>query len=470
MRASNKTKIAIVCLVVLVSSASCNRAADSKSGRWGVLFPGLPEKITTAKASHNTLYYILKQTHEPLLRKDDGDNLTSRLLDSWHRSVDSKIYRFCPDSGIKFNDRDRFDGEYFREYISSVTALYSSEFSIVRDGRCFDIKFKNNAKGYLDFLTLYENAPTKVVSPEIEDGLGPFRATSVSKSRITLTRKEPVRNGYNEIVIYDYQGSKDARLKGREIADFNRIQSSDVPAWVKKEYRGFDNIRLKSVILVINHPSKRVREAIYNCVDLESFRRAYFPDLENAYDIQNLFPMGVPGALPGKPLQSCNGKMSGGGALAKLANLRDDNSSEIYAVAKKLSERTGVKIAVANYAPTELTMLRSKKIWAYNLLVMAADAVRPEQEAFISPFLRRKKPFLEYPLPHLRSMYDEMASTDDSGAKSSLALKIMDGLAKEFAVIPLFQATGRMYYPKNIKKLEAGKGFLEYPEIAEFRW
>ena len=51
-----------------------------------------------------------------------------------------------------------------------ATAVYS-EFSLSRNAVCLKVRFKNTAKSYLDFLTLYENAPTSVVS-QIEDGLG----------------------------------------------------------------------------------------------------------------------------------------------------------------------------------------------------------------------------------------------------------------------------------------------------------
>ena len=237
----------------------------------------------------------------------------------------------------------------------------------------------------------------------------------------------------------------------------------------KDEVSCFDNIR-KSVILVINHPDKQVRDAIYNCVDVAVFRRTYFPGLVGEHDIQNIFPLGVPGALAGRPDQSCGGKVIKRRAKVELANLRDDNQKELEIYAKEISTRTGIDVKVINYVPTELTVLRGKKAWAYNLLVMAADAVRPEQDAFISPFLRKKKPFIEYPLPALWAMYKEMISSEDPVKKAVLAEKIANGLTKEFAVIPLFQATGRMYYPENIKNLEAGKGFLEYPEVADFRW
>lgn len=468
MHTFNKTKVIIAVIICLLTMLFVYRRGESYERTWEVLFSGLPVNITTAKASHNTLLYILKQTHEPLFRKDDGNNLTSRILLSWRRSVDSKDFVFCPDFNLGFSNKARFEEGFFLNYISSITAAYTPEFTVGRKDSCFNVRFKKSATTYLEFLTLYENAPTLWVSEQIEDGLGPFRAVSINTSQIVLVRKSPVGNGYNKIIVHDFKGSGDELLKNKNISDFNRVLSFDVPKWASGKYRSFDNIRLKSVILVINYPNKDVRKKIYNCLVVDSFKRAYFPNINGGFDIKNVFPLGVPGALPGKPAQSCNEDIIKSDVSVELANLRDDNHNELEIYSRDFQARTGIKIKVINYIPTELTKLRSRKTWAYNLLVMSADAVRPEQIAFLSPFLR-KKPFIDYPLPALQKQYSEMLSVENPVRKSELSEILANGLAKEFVVLPLFQVTGKIYYPENIKNLEAGKGFLEYPEIAEFR-
>lgn len=469
MRAFNKAKVAAFLGVIFLALAFFG--GRKPAGRtWEVVFSGLPVKITTAKASHNTLYYILKQTHEPLFRQEDGDNFTSRLLSSWKRSVDSKTYGFCLKPGLWFNERDRFDHKAFLEYISGVTKSYDPKFSVTTEDGCFSLRFDRSAKGYLEFLSLYENAPTRESSPFIEDGLGPFRAVSLDDKRIVLHRKTPVAKGFNSIIVHDFKGSGDLLLNNKNISDFNRVQSSDVPQWAMERYRGFDNIRLKSVILVINHPDKNVREVIYNCLDAGVFRKAYFPKLEGMYDIQNVFPLGVPGALPGRPPQFCHKKKLKEKVSIDLANLRDDNHKELELFVRNFFDLTGIEIKVINYVPTALTIRRAKMRWAYNLLVMSADAVRPEQNAFVAPFLRRERRFVDYPLPALQRAYEKMLAVQDPVVGTVLGKKLAKGISEEFVVLPLFQAMGRMYYPEKIKNLDAGKGFLEYPEVADFRW
>lgn len=61
---------------------------------WDVLIKILPTSIVAREAGLNTALYMLKQTHEPLFRINDGDNYESRVLNTWSRSVDSSSYKY----------------------------------------------------------------------------------------------------------------------------------------------------------------------------------------------------------------------------------------------------------------------------------------------------------------------------------------------------------------------------------------
>lgn len=127
---------------------------------WEVLFPGLPAKISVSNASHNAILYILKQTHEPLLRRDDGQNYSSRVLKSWSRSLDGRLFIFCPDTELRFNEASVFDADCFFNYVSEVSRKYSSDAEVSRNGIYCHIKFKDPQEGFLEYLALYENAPS----------------------------------------------------------------------------------------------------------------------------------------------------------------------------------------------------------------------------------------------------------------------------------------------------------------------
>ena len=54
--------------------------------------------------------------------------------------------------------------------------------------------------------------------------------------------------------------------------------------------------------------------------------------------------------------------------------------------------------------------------------------------------------------------------------KHALAMSVVGELAKEAVALPLYQSVRVFWYPKKIENIVVGKGFLEYPEIGDFRW
>lgn len=463
-----KRKAVATAAVILCVACAVFLSAPAKELSWEVLFPGLPSVIAIANASHNAILYILKQTHEPLFRRDDGQNYSSRVLKNWSRSLDGRQYSFCPDTTLRFNETSVFSAEYFFSYIAGVSKRYASETEISQAGNCCVVKFRNPQEGFIEYLTLYENAPTIKRTEQIEDGLGPFKAVSLTKDRVTLARKRKEKYSVNKIILHDYQGGAAANLGNRNISDFNRIPPFDIPEWVSKEYRGFENIQLKSVDLTINHPDAAVRHRLYNCLDVRAFRRAYFPKAEKIYDIGNVFPLGVPGAIAGLPRQQCEGTKKIAASVV-LANWRDDNQEALSDFVKEFRIYTGVNIEVKNFQPSELVKILHKRPRPYNLLVMGIDAVRPDYDAFLSPFFREKA-YIDVKPSKGAGLYRRFKSESGETARAPLAKAIADNLAEEGIVLPLYQVGGKFYYPKRIKNLEAGKGFLEYPEVVDFRW
>ena len=225
----------------------------SQANVWGVLAPGLPERVSIEQARGNVTYYILKQTHEPILRRDDGQNYTSRILSAWSRGLDYKQYTLCPDTSLRFSPAVPFTLEEFGRHLSSVTKHFDPIFALKQEDKCFVVKFQKTRKSYLDFLTLYENAPTFKVSDKVEIGLGPYFVKQILSSEIVLARKKPLRNAYNKIILYEYQQASDPNLNNRNIKDFNLISDFDVPKWVSTEYAGFRNVELISQSNIVRH-------------------------------------------------------------------------------------------------------------------------------------------------------------------------------------------------------------------------
>lgn len=201
-----KARLAFAAIAVLCAALWGLSVARSDAKVWGALLSALPDRIST-KTITNSVYYILKQTHEPVFRKDDGQNYTTKVLSNWSRSADSSQYVLCPDTNLHFDTSRPFSAEYFNNYLRAVTASYDPTATVTNTGSCCAVTFKRGRSGYLDFLSQYENAPA-IDNGAYQLGLGAYRISEMSKDKITLVRKEPVAHGYNKIAFYDYKGGE----------------------------------------------------------------------------------------------------------------------------------------------------------------------------------------------------------------------------------------------------------------------
>ncbi|HAH31591.1 MAG TPA: hypothetical protein DCL44_04690 [Elusimicrobia bacterium] len=436
---------------------------------WGVYFSGLPERIFAELAGEDAVFYILKQTHEPILRRDDGENYSSRILKNWRRSVDSSIYTFCPDTSQRFNTQYAFSTEYLKTHIAFITRRYSPDFAVSQTGGCVVVDFKKSRKGYLEFLTKYTNAPTIRENGNIEAGLGAFYVADISKEKIVLKRKKYCGKGYNTITVYEYGGISDLNPQKIDLKDFNRIPESEIPENVSKQFLSFENISLKSVSLVINSPNIKLRKIVYNCVDIVKLRQAFFPKTKGFYDIATILPVGVPGGQAGRPMQLCSKPHQMEGTTLIFANWRSDNQRQLETFATDFHKTTGIIMKIKNYSAYDLVKTLFKRPHPYNLVMIGNSLVQPEYDVFFKDFLK-KDGLLDFDLPHLNSLRNSMIKEEDDHEKTNIAVKIAEGLSSEAAVLPLYQETRSFYYPTEIKNLTVGKNFIEYPDVGDLRW
>lgn len=461
-----KTALAILALNLTLKGALY---ADST---WDVLMKILPANIVAREAGLNTSLYVLKQTHEPLFRINDGDNYESRVLNTWSRSVDSSSYTFCPNTSLAFKNGVFFDLPFFHKYLIRVTQAFDPAGKTLAAGDCVRVEFNTPKKRFLEYLTLYENAPAIKQHENIELGLGSYHAESVSDSEIVLRRKLAIRNGYNTIRIRKYSGPEDINLNRKDIEDFNKIPLADVPEWVRRGYLHFDEVILKTVALVINHPHKAVRKVLYNCVDIDALRSAFYPAFhESSTDIQNVLPLGVPGAHSGRPIQKCiapNSLDAISGPIVFL-NYGLNNEKQMKQFAAAYAQKTGFKILLKGCQAKEAQKILFAAPRGYTLAIIAMDAVRPDYSAFFD-YLVREDGFFDFRMPEVKRLYESMMNEDNPDTKTELGGKIAQMITSQYAILPLFQEQRRLYYPSTINNLTVGRGFLEYPEVADFRW
>ena len=439
--------------------------------KWEVLSPTIPTVISTGTAHINTVYYVLRQTHEPVLRKDDGQNYTSKVLKNWRHDLGYENYTFCPRTDLFFRENVPFTPEMFYSHISYVTQNYEKIFKLSAADGCVVVSFSKPHKNYLDFLTQYENAPTLSDASSFEMGLGSFYVKLANREKIVLYRKKTVKNGYSEICLWLYRGVGDPLLQNKDISDFNLISDVDVPEWVKQDYMGFDNVELKSASLIINHPDLAVRKLIRNCLDVDMFRRAYLPAQKNFLDLKTILPIGMPGAQSGLPAQNCVRSMFDVHLSTPIIylNNRNDNSVQLQKVGETFKRRTGIPFSIVRYPREQVAAIKRQRPRPFNLTVVVVDAVMSNYEAFFGPFLDSSG-YHDFDDTILRKLYGELVITDEEGVKLEIVKKMILELDRQGVVLPLYQIKGRLYYPKGLKNFEVGKGFLEYPEVADFRW
>jgi len=284
-------------------------------------------------------------------------------------------------------------------------------------------------------------------------------------------RKEPVPHGYNRIVVHAFQGPGDPNLQNRNISDFNRISSYFQPDWIKKEYLGFNNLELKSVNLVINHSDSGTRRLIYDCLDVGEFRRAFAPQRKDFYDVQTLLPLGAYGARPGKPQQACGragGRLAGRSAPIVLMNQQKDNEAQLSAFAEDFRKKTGLKLGITQPPAQKIVEMLHARKHDYNLAVVVAGTHNWDYDAFFEYYAGERSYYDSVP-GEIKRLYGDLKAAAPE-QKPARAAKLADELAARAMVLTLYQTSVRIYYPGSIKNFLVGRGFLETPEIGEFRW
>lgn len=454
--------------VVFLFLSGCGRSFAARD-EWTIIAVALPEKVTLENIKVSIVGYLIRQTHEPLFRHEDGQNYTSRILSSWSRSLDYRDFRFCPDQALKFDEKKRFTQDFLAGFLERITGRDYPEHKISAASGCVTVSFPSSQPGYLQFLSKYATAPS-IENEGGSLGLGPFRVLSVSKDRVELGRKEPVKRGYNKITVYPYEAGS-AMLNSRSISDFNMLPPGQKPQWLEDEYRGLYNVELKMVGLAINHPDKGVRKALYNCTDINGLRVLISPQRKEFYDIATALPLGVPGAKSGLPVQGCSAPAGLRGTRIVYANPRKEKRDELAAYMEGLSGRTGFKIEIKDYKQEEMNpmLLDRRRRKPFSLVVVAAGSSDPQQDAFFDFFVGENV-VLDYVPDALRRAFLVLRKESDPSKKKVIAEKLADDLGSQALFLPLYQSVAKMYYPPEIRNLYVGRGFLESPDVGDLRW
>ncbi len=427
----------------------------------------LPALISSSLAGTNTVYFILKQTHEPLFRKDDGENYSSKILKKWERNLTNTAFVFCPDTSKEFYKKRRFDEDFFKTYISSVTLKFDKNFRLSQNKDCFNIVFNKPQPKYLDFLTFYENAPSIVRNENLEDGLGEFYVSDMNTKEMRLLRKKKQKRGYNEIIIKRYDLDEKIPL---DMTDYNFINTEDIPMEIRKKYKAVPTFTLKTASIIINNPDLKLRKAVYNNINPMEFMKTFFYNKKfDCIEIQNFLPVGFKYARPGKIKQK-KIKSDFSGELKFLNYFYSINEKPMQKFWEDFYLKSGIKVKIVNADISKIKGNPFDFLRKFDIFLISSEATRNDINAFLEIFGDTPMNPYSFKIKELAKIYDEIKKESDKEREEALVNKALSIIEKEYIILPVCQMVKTVYYPPDIKNINVGRDFFQYPEIGEFRW
>ena len=443
---------------------SCSVERDQT---WNALVLGLPSNVGTSVANVNMGLYVIKQTHEPIFRLDKYRQFHSQLLESWERNRNYTQFIFCPKSDLKIFDSYLFDEIFLYKFLTHYSNKNNYQSKIEIRDTCIVIKVKEKGKEFLSNLTKYENAPTlKLKDKKFEYGLGKYQIEEFSKTKLVMKRKKDSSDGYNTIIFKTYEGPKDEALKDKHYEDFNRVFVTDVPSWVKEDFKSFDVQLLQSVNLVINIPNKNHRKRIFNCIDVSKFRSAFAYGQKKFANIGNILPVGV---LGGKPIQvSQNCKRESVSISYPFYNWKTDNHDSLKKYFRELKSK-GINLKLESHSLDDFVSSVFKQPHPYKITVMAFDATVGSHEPFFSHLIKEHQAVIDTPILEASKILDSLLVETNEAKKGEFVIELLKHLRESYYILPLYQEQRAFYYPKHVKNINLGNNFLEFPEIGELK-
>lgn len=448
-------------------AAGCS-GAGSTDRTWDMLAPGLPPAVLPRWAILNMGQYALKQTHKTLFRAEADGEYRSELLAGWSRSLDSRGFRLCPKPGLVFEPGAPFDSPALAVFLDGTLARLGITGRAVAEGACVAVSSLPADNRFLELFSKLENAPSRASGdPSHELGLGPYRTISVSSETIVLGRKETAPGGYDQVVLHAYRGPDDARLADRTVEDFNRIPADALPSWVKEDYAKHGTTLLKSFILLIDHPDLRVRRLVRGCLPAEEIRSALLPDSGPFHDIENILPLGIPGARKELPRQRCAPDPdAASGVRLVFVNWKHSAESALARSLGAFSAKTGMAVELRSTSESAFVKDYFSSRRDHHLAVVSVDAIAPDYASFFGPLFGDPIFLTRVRSPAAKAVYDSLLRENDAARKVSLAGELNRLIAENGMLIPLYQEVREQFYPRNLKGLSSGQDFLEYPDVA----
>lgn len=452
----------LITVLIAISAISCTKHSDT----WNALTLTIPTEVQTMTAFNTPVIYLLTQTHETIFRQIQNGDIDSRILIKWNRSADSKKLTMCPNTELKFDDEHSFSIEHLTRSVNLLKKRFP-EITVTTSENCLSIDNNSGVVNIIDELTHFEYAPTiesKINGVEL--GLGSFSIISKTNKQIILIRKVSKEKRINKINFILQSTILDSK-ELFEIDDFNYVY--EVPDWVASKYVSLPVQQLKEYALLIDHVDPIIRKIIWNCTDIVELRKIYLPSNTNINDVATVFPVGISGAVEGKPNQSCNIDLMNKIKKTEVTflNWNEKILTALNTFFSKQIYADKIKVKIRQVTPTQMNEMLIKRLPGFNLSIIACDTIYQQYVSFFEPYLDPEKSLFH---KMDKALMDDFVKfrTSSIEMQKLVSIKINNKITedKNF-VLPLGQLAKTMFFPKNLKKITAGTSRLGVIDISE---
>lgn len=456
-------------LLILISYLSLIVGCTTKDHVWRVAIVGTPARIIPTDIHLLTTSYILKQTHEALFIKDRNNNFRSTILDRWERSEDYRIFHLCIKTPKAFDEGQFFTSEDLRKHIERILHRQKTpKFHLVRDNDCVGLEF---SKSFIDFLFIFsdlENSPSKpskIIG--VENGLGDFLVKEFTKDLVRLKRKWNSPDYINQIDFYNIEAIAKKPEIMATLDDINHLFLKSISALPKDKFIHFDYRPLKEYVLLINHPEKEIRRAIFDCVNINKLRVAAYLEENDFIDVSTLIPVGIPGGKLGQVVRNCVGPS----AIRKLGNkplslkiwesINEAGIRESFVPVFEDMIKSNFVIEKEKYSD----LIRDVVERNYDLFLVVVDTRESSYIPFFEYVFDKEKSFVNHKISEGIKLFEKLKETRDLRKQFEISIKLQEMVFSEYLVLPIYQPIRRFYYPKNVSGLFLLDDFLDFPKL-----
>ncbi|USN46711.1 MAG: hypothetical protein H6626_10900 [Pseudobdellovibrionaceae bacterium] len=457
-------KVVIKALILSVS-VGCG-AKNRPLQEWNVLTPGVPTRVSPDFKHSLLTSYILKQTHKPIFEYNSEKGYESQILDKWSRDLNYKHFQFCIYEPKTLAEDSYFDVNKLELFLNHFFKMEHLKPFIERNNKnCLKLTFSHSMRNIFTLLSQREHMPSFPGGQNWENGLGPFTIQSMTDEIVVLTKKGPTSSGIKRINFVN-SNSRTVDSFIDRIDDFNLAPSGWVKRFDLSRFNRFNTQQLKISAIVLNIDDKEARRIIFDCFPIEEFRNAMNPETKAFVNIKSIFPLGIPGAQLGLIARKCS-KTKIKQKPLRFVLWHGDHESRIVSIVKHLSEKTGIRIEVDFLPFNKLNELIYQNQSGYDLIPIKIDTKRKLHSPFFEAFIDPRKLITNQKVPGVLSTYEKLLALERSGQSSTSLAKILEHkLLDESLILPLYQVTKEIFYPKNITGLMIGDDFLDFPEIS----